>query len=197
MATKDSNVYQFKITLKEIQPEIWRRIQVPANYSFWDLHVAIQDAMGWLDYHLHQFKIINPKTGEKELIGIPDDEDFEAIISGEKAKISKYFLSSKDKANYEYDFGDGWEHEIVLEEILPATIGIRYPQCIDGDRACPPEDCGGVWGYDNLVKIMKNKRHKEYKELIEWLGEHFYAENFNFRDVTFDNPKERWKIAFG
>ena len=107
MIAKSLNIYQFKITLKEIKPKIWRRIQVTENYTFWDLHVAIQDAMGWQDCHLHQFEIINPKTGERELIGIPEEEGFNDTdtVSEKKAKIAKYFLSIKDKANYEYDFG--------------------------------------------------------------------------------------------
>lgn len=197
MTTKNQNVYQFKITLKEIQPKIWWRIQVPAYYRFWDFHVAIQDAMRWLDYHLNQFEIINPKTGDKELIGIPDDEDFESIIPEEKVKISKYFLFPKDKANYEYDFGDWWVHEIVLEKILPAVIGNKYPQCIEGARACPPEDCGGVWGYEELLEVISNPKHEEYKERMEWLGGKYNPEDFDPNSVSFDNPKKCWNIAFG
>lgn len=196
MATNNSQIYQFQITLKEIKPKIWRRIQVPSGYNFWDLHVAIQDAMGWQDYHLHQFTIINPKTGKKEFIGIPDDEDFEEIIPGNKAKISKYFVFPKDKANYEYDFGDGWEHEIILEKVLPVIEGSKYPQCIAGERACPPEDCGGIYGYENLLEIIRDPKDKEYKETIEWLGREFDPEDFNSKSVQFDDPKERWKMAF-
>jgi hypothetical protein len=183
MVTKNIQIYQFKITLREIKPKIWRSIQVPSNYSFWDFHVAIQDAMGWQDYHLHQFTIINPKTGESEVIGIADDESFQEIIAGKKAKISKYFLSPKDKANYEYDFGDGWEHEITLEKILPVNANDKYPQCIAGARACPPEDCGGVYGYENLLKIIKDPNHEEYKEQIKWLGGEFNPEDFDHKSV--------------
>lgn len=196
MTTKNSQIYQFKITLKGIKPKIWRSIQVPSNYSFWDLHVAIQDSMGWLDYHLHQFTIINPKTGENESIGIPDDEYPEGVIPGEKVKISKYFLSPKDKAKYEYDFGDGWEHEIILEKILPIIVGSKYPQCVAGERACPPEDCGGVYGYENLLEIISNPKHEEYEEMMRWLGGEFNSEDFDPKSVYFDDPKERWKIAF-
>lgn len=196
MATNNSQIYQFQITLKEIKPKIWRRIQVPSGYNFWDLHVAIQDAMGWQDYHLNQFTIINPKTGKKEFIGIPDDEDFEKIIPGNKAKISKYFVFPKDKANYEYDFGDGWEHEVILEKVLPVIEGSKYPQCIAGERACPPEDCGGIYGYENLLEIIRDPKHKEYKETIEWLGKEFDPEDFDSKSVQFDDPKERWKMAF-
>lgn len=193
MPIKTSNIYQFKITLKDTKPKIWRRIQVSEKYNFWDLHVAIQDAMGWLDCHLHQFEIINPKTGGKELIGIPDDEGFEDVISEKTVKIAKYFLSPKDKASYEYDFGDGWEHEIILEKILPAIAETQYPQCIAGERACPPEDCGGVWGYENLLEIIANPNHEEYKERIEWLEDNFDPVDFDPKLVVFEDPKDRWK----
>lgn len=193
------NIYEFKITLKEIKPKIWRKIQVPQTYNFWDLHVAIQDAMGWEDYHLHQFNMGDPKTGEKVSIGIPDEDgivDYH-IIPGAEAEISKYFLSPKDKALYEYDFGDGWEHEVVLEKILPAESGAKYPRCIGGARACPPEDCGGPWGYQALLEIMNNPDDPDYAEKMEWLGDDFDPEEFTPEEVYFDNSKERLKGILG
>lgn len=193
------NVYEFKITLKEIKPKVWRKIQVPETYSFWDLHVAIQDSMGWEDYHLHQFDMADPKTGEKVSIGIPDEDGIAnyPIIPGSKTKIAKYFLSHKDKALYEYDFGDGWEHEVVLEKILPAESGVKYPRCISGARACPPEDCGGPWGYQELLEIMENPDDPDYAEKMEWLGDDFDPEKFTPEEVYFDDPKERLKGIFG
>ncbi|MDH4028917.1 MAG: plasmid pRiA4b ORF-3 family protein, partial [Nitrospirota bacterium] len=102
-------VYQFKITLKEVKPPIWRRIQVPDIYSFWDLHVAIQDSMGWTDTHLHHFEILNPSKGLMEEIGIPDEDYIDkSILAGWKHKIAKYFTSDNNKGNYLYDYGDGW-----------------------------------------------------------------------------------------
>jgi hypothetical protein len=125
MRKKFDMVYKFKITLKRIKPPIWRRIQVPETYTFWDLHVAIQDVMGWLDYHLHHFEIFNPSTGVREEIGIPD-EDFEwsrIILPGWEQKIADYFSIDNDKAEYIYDYGDNWEHIIKLEKILPHKKG--------------------------------------------------------------------------
>lgn len=193
------NIYQFKIVLKNIKPKIWRLIQVPENYNFWDLHVAIQDAMGWEDDHLHQFDMKDPTTGDKVQIGIPYESSFAGceIIPGNKARISEYFLTPKDKAIYEYDFGDGWEHEIVLEKILPADDGVNYPKCIAGERACPPEDCGGPWGYEDLLEIMKDPKHDQYEERMEWLGDEFDPEDFAPENVEFHDPKKRYKIAFG
>lgn len=193
---KSTHVYQFKISLENIKPLIWRRIQVPETYTFWDLHVAIQDSMGWLDYHLHQFDLINPQIRRKEGIGIPDEDGELDILPGWEFPISSYFSLENKKADYLYDFGDGWEHMIVLEKILPQEQGSRYPICIAGERACPPEDCGGTWGYENLLEIIKDKKHEEYKRMMQWLGGKFNPEEFLPENVVFDDPKERWTIAF-
>ena len=199
MSTNNKVVYQFKVTLKDIEPAIWRRITVPGNYSFWDLHVAIQDAMGWLDYHLHLFRIVNPETEEIHEIGIPDDEpiddDLESL-PGWEIPIVGYFLKPGDQADYEYDFGDGWEHEVVLEGIFLREPKIKYPKCVDGARACPPEDCGGVHGYSEMLKIVRNPSHKEHKSMMEWLGKKYDPKAFDPKKVKFDNPKKRWRIAF-
>jgi hypothetical protein len=140
MSRKYEKVYQFKITLEGIRPPVWRRIQVPETYTFWDLHVAIQDSMGWTDTHLHHFEIENPLTGRREEIGIPDDDFMELKIRpGWKRKIANYFSSQNDKAEYVYDYGDNWEHSILLEKTLPRKESIVYPVCNGGTRACPPE----------------------------------------------------------
>ena len=148
-----AHVYEFKLRLLEVSPPIWRSIQVPETYSFWDLHVALQDAMGWLDYHLHLFRVAKPDTGEAVQIGIPDDDAFEGdepSLPGWEIPIAHYFPRSGVVARYEYDFGDGWEHELTLEAILPRQRGQKYPRCVGGARACPPEDCGGIGGYEDL-----------------------------------------------
>lgn len=194
-----SFIYQFKITLKGIHPNIWRRIQVPGNYSFYDLHVAIQDSMGWSDYHLHQFEVKYPITGTKVSIGQQSsDFGFEHVIPEDDAKIARYFVSEKDKALYEYDFGDGWDHQIVFEKKILPVANVEYPRCVAGKRACPPEDCGGIWGYGELLQILANHEHKEYKEKMEWLAQfgndHFDPEEFDPESINFDNPKERKDI---
>lgn len=198
MKKKFERVYQFKITLRGIKPPIWRRIQVPETYTFWDLHVAIQDAMGWLDYHLHLFEIVNPSTDMIEEIGIPD-EDFELdreVLPGWKRKIADYFPMDNTKANYTYDFGDNWEHMIKLEKILPRDKNAKYPMCIAGKRASPPEDCGGIWGYGDFLEIIMNPEHEEYEEMLEWAGGEFDPEHFDAKEVHFDDPDERWRTAF-
>lgn len=190
-----SNSYQFEITLKGPKPSIWRRIQVPEEYNFYELHVAIQDAMGWHDCHLHQFDMKHPQTGEKISIGTPSsDFGFEAIIPEQTAKITKYFVNVNDKALYEYDFGDGWEHEIVLQRIMPSEADVEYPRCVAGKRACPPEDCGGVWGYAELLKILASPETDEYMEKIEWLDslgvEDFDPDEFDPEEIYFEDPAE-------
>ena len=200
---KNTLVYQFKVTLQKIEPPIWRRIQVPADYNFWDLHVAIQDAMGWLDYHLHAFRIHNELENTMTEIGIPGDElDDDNFLPGWEIPIRVYFREPGQSVPYKYDFGDGWEHEILLEGIFLKEKGGKYPKCIEGERACPPEDCGSIPGYYHLLEITRNPKHKEYRDFINWLkghGKNYYPydpEKFEPEKVHFENPKKRWKIAF-
>jgi Plasmid pRiA4b ORF-3-like protein len=194
-----NTVLQYKITLIDIEPEIWRRIVVPATYSFWDLHVAIQDSMGWLDYHLHEFQIVNPDTGQTDRIGIPDDEPIDDglnFLPGWELSLVMYFRQLGIHAKYKYDFGDGWKHDVLLEGILIREPKSRYPKCIDGARACPPEDCGGVHGYFEMLRIINDKTDVEHKSMLEWVGKKYNPKIFDPKLVRFDNPKKRWKIAF-
>ena len=204
MAKRTTNIiYQFRIELREIKPTIWRVIQVPSEYSFWDLHVAIQDAMGWLEYHLHTFLFQTPHKTKNTEIGIPDDEftDHE-VLPGWKIPMIGYFTEPGKSAIYDYDFGDGWSHYVLLEGILLKEKGVKYPLCLGGERACPPEDCGGVPGYYELLKILREPNHPEYEDYIEWLKGHaknyfpYEPDNFDPGKVAFGDPRKRWKIAF-
>ena len=197
---KFNQVYQFKITLKDIKPLIWRRIWVPKTYTFWDFHVAIQDSMGWYDCHLHEFEIVNLLSVTKTIIGIPnEDEDFAnyKTLPGWKQKIADYFSKENKSANYIYDFGDNWEHKIILEKILPKENNITYPLCIKGERACPPEDCGGSYGYEDFLKIIGDPNDEQHEEMLEWIGGEFDSEHFDPKEVIFDDPAKRFKDAFG
>jgi Plasmid pRiA4b ORF-3-like protein len=199
---KNQSIFQFKITLLEINPPIYRKIQVPDSYSFWDLHVALQDAMGWLDYHLHAFRFYKSNQQTIE-IGIPDNTfDDLMVLPGWDVAITDYFKELGDKALYEYDFGDGWQHEVLLEGILLREKGVKYPNCIAGKRACPPEDCGSVSGYYHLLEILEDPSNDEYEDTIEWLKGHaknyypYLPDEFDAGKVKFDNPKTRLKKAF-
>ncbi|MFH1946781.1 MAG: plasmid pRiA4b ORF-3 family protein [Candidatus Magasanikbacteria bacterium] len=193
-----SNIYQFKITLQDSKPPIWRRIQVSENYTFWDLHVAINEAMGWYDCHLHAFVRRNLKTLREELrihTDLADEPwDLSDEVKEERETLIKDVLTlEKPRIKYDYDFGDSWQHYVVLEKILPAEKGVEYPRCVAGKRACPPEDVGAIWGYYDFVKIMNNPQHSEYKEMVEWIGEDSWdPDEFNPDEVFFDDPEEIW-----
>jgi hypothetical protein len=192
-------IYQFKISLKDIEPLIWRRILVPATYSFWDLHVAIQDSMGWLDYHLHVFRIRKKYSHSDIAIGIPNEDRFEdepEILPGWHIPIADYFDDVGKSAIYEYDFGDDWIHDVLLEAIMLRESGQKYPQCIDGARACPPEDCGGTSGYQEMLEVISDPDNDEYDEMMTWLGGNYDPSEFDPAKVKFDNPRKRWNIAF-
>lgn len=195
-------VHQFRVTLRDVEPAVWRRIQTPANYSFWDLHVAIQDSMGWLDYHLHAFRMKKPRGRKVFEIGLPDEYS-DGTLEGWRTAVADYFTMPGATAFYEYDFGDGWEHEILLEGVLLAEPSTKYPKCVAGKLACPPEDCGGPPGYAELLKILGDPDHVEYEEYVTWLGgqapgnKPFDPERFAASKVRFDDPYERFRIAFG
>ena len=192
---------RFKITLIGHAPRVWRRIEVPATYSFWDLHVAIQDAMGWLDYHLHNF-MFQAGTGRID-IGIPEEGDTEtAQLPGWQVDMSEYFTEIGVVAQYEYDFGDSWVHEVRFEKYIPQLPGTKYPRCTGGAGACPPEDCGGVSGYADLLKVLRKPSHEEYKSTVVWLNAQtrkkwpFDLKAFDPAKVRFDNPRTRFRKAF-
>ena len=196
-------IYQFRVELLEIEPSIWRRIQVPTDYSFWDLHVAIQDSMGWLDYHLHEFRVKKPYGRKVVEIGMPDDETERDCLAGWDVPISAYFVEPGVAAAYDYDFGDSWHHKVLLEGVLLRDPLVKYPACVAGERACPPEDCGGVSGYEELLQVLSKPRTAEYEETVGWLKGHaknyfpYRPDRFVPGDVEFWNPAKRWKIAFG
>jgi len=168
------NVYQFKITLQESDPPIRRRIQVPEMYTFWDLHVAIQDSMGWNDSHLHHFEIRGKGKRKAAKIGIPDFDrtgDLEEVYPGWEIPVFVYFNELGIKAKYEYDYGDGWMHTVQLEGYLYKEKETKYPICIAGERACPPEDCGGVSGYYNVLKTISDIANEDYEDMKIWTGQ--------------------------
>jgi len=197
--SRQRQAYQFKVTLKGVAPPVWRRIQVPATYSFWDLHVAIQDAMGWLDYHLHAFRIPHADSKEALEIGIPDEDAFgddPDFLPGCEFPVARHFLVPGESCLYTYDFGDDWEHEIVFEQAVPREKGGKYPRCIAGEQACPPEDCGGPWGYEEFLDAIDDPEHEEHESMLRWVGGKFDAEVFDPRRVRFDSPRARWRLAF-
>lgn len=174
-------IYQFKLTLLDIKPAIWRRIQVP-DCTLADLHEYIQAAFGWWNYHLHQFDIDGGRYGPPT----PDDMDFGLeMIDETDVPLGKLILKSgwKSRWVYEYDFGDGWRHEILFEGFVPVDPKAKYPQCEEGARACQPEDCGGPWGYADYLATIANPQHERHEELLEWRGP-FDPEAFDVKKAT-------------
>ncbi|WP_028863867.1 plasmid pRiA4b ORF-3 family protein [Psychromonas aquimarina] len=200
---RQQKILRFRISLTDSVPEIWREIDVHDHYNFWELHVAIQDAMGWLDYHLHEFspKKNGPTKGKS--IGIPESKHDDSVIASWEFPVKKYFTSLGNTIDYVYDFGDHWHHEIVLVGIFLAPIESNYPQCLTGEIACPPEDCGGMYGYQNLLEILSNQGHEEFVETVEWLKNGhakkywpYKPESFSAKKVKFADPYLRWCNAF-
>lgn len=192
LSTTNESVYEFTIRLLGIAPPIWRRIQVPGTATFWDLHCALNDAMGWEDAHLHEFRLGTRRNGES--IGIPDPDFPERDVSaGWEVAIADRFGAGRKRCLYLYDFGDGWEHEVKLAQIVPREPKVRYPRCLDGARACPPEDCGGIPGYQDLIEALAHPQRKRSRELLEWLGDGFAPEAFDPSKVRFGNAQQRLK----
>jgi hypothetical protein len=171
-------IYQIHVSLIGITPRIWRRLLIPPQTTLPALHKILQIAMGWTNSHLHQFK------HEDTCYGIPWDEDPMDTVDYRKVKIGDLLLYPHETLVYEYDFGDGWEHEIKLENILLNQEPLPFPKCIGGARHCPAEDCGGTRGYRNLLKIIRNQKHPEYKETMVWLGGRFDPEEFYIDQVN-------------
>ncbi len=199
---KFKHVYQLKVTLQHVKPAVWRRIQIPEIYTFWDLHVAITDCMPWADYHLHMFQAQDPTFQEKHDIGIPPEDvtgwmDDETTLPGWAVNIAPYFTFSRPKVRYLYDFGDGWEQTVRLEKILPREKDVNYPRCTGGRRACPPEDCGGPWGYAELLKALNDPKAERHEALLAWVGGSFDPDAFAIDAIQFDNPELRWRVALG
>jgi len=161
--------YQFKIQIKGIQkPPVWRRLLISSAITFDIFHQVIQAAFGWADCHMYQFSEYG--WSSDIVYKIPDEEydDEDEVEDSRLVKLSNVFTKPKQKFTYIYDFGDDWSHQIILEEIIDKKI--IKPVCIAGKGACPPEDCGGIPGYENLIDILNDPNHPEYKEMINWLG---------------------------
>jgi hypothetical protein len=171
-------VYQLKITLNDIRPPIWRRVQTK-DCTLGRLHDIIQAVMGWDDYHLHEFEIGSQRYGAPEQWQDDFWGDEPEMGNERKVKLGQLVEQGVKKIRYQYDMGDSWWHTITVEKTLPAEAGITYPRCIAGERACPPEDCGGPWGYGDFVEAIQNPKHERHDELLEWIGDDFDPEAFD------------------
>lgn len=172
-------IYQIKITLNQIRPPIWRRVQVAEETSFATLHEVIQMAMGWEDDHLHEFEVASRRIGpqiEDDLCGGSAFDEIDVklcdVVQGENATLK-----------YTYDFGDRWEHTLTVEEIISPDAEVSYPICLTGKRACPPEDCGGPRGYSELLEAQKHPDDPRYQGVLDW-AEDFDPELFDLDAIN-------------
>jgi hypothetical protein len=168
-------VYELRIALEDVTPAIWRRLRVPGDISMAELHRVIQIAMGWSDAHLHQYVVGG------ETIGLPDSEVSRSVTNENSLQLADVALENT-RFRYEYDFGDRWRHDVLVERVLPESEA--EPRCIAGYGACPPEDCGGWSGYDELLEILADPNHSEHQRRLEALGGSFDAAAFDPEEVN-------------
>ena len=171
-------VYKLDIRLNDIEPPIFRKVLVSNDVDLSTLHHILQITMGWNDTHLHQYLI------DDKRYGTPDPDFDDGTMEESSIKLRTAVKRPGDKMIYEYDFGDGWEHTITLEEILPYTHDIKLPQCISGERSCPPEDVGGAYAYQEFLEGYLNSSHPDHSNLIQWAGEYFEPEFFDIVEVN-------------
>ncbi len=181
MAEKSTpQMYQMKVTLRDSKPPIWRRLLLSSDITLAQLHHIIQVTMGWEDAHLHQFEIGEDRYGLplEDIFNGPDYKD------SRRFKLSKFVTGEGFKFTYQYDFGDSWDHTLLVEKILPINPQQKLPVCIKGKRACPPEDVGGIWSYDYFLEAIQDPNHSDHENYLEWVGESFDPEAFDLNAIN-------------
>jgi hypothetical protein len=175
-------------------PEIWRRFRLTGEMTLFDLHNVIQIVMGWTDSHLHDFEIKGKRYSHRS-----QDDDFydEPPIDEENVLVGKVVKQRGQKFLYVYDMGDDWQHTLVVEEIAESPPGLPHPICLAGERECPPDDCGGIWGYYEMLKAVQDPQHEEHESYREWLQAGFDPDHFGLRGVNntlerFDEYRSGW-----
>jgi hypothetical protein len=174
-------IYQIKVTLRDSEPPIWRQLLVSSQTTLAKLHSILQEAMGWENSHLHMF-IVND-----ERYTIPYDPDHLAELrarDSRRVKLGDVVKTEGETFTYEYDFGDGWEHIVVVEKIRAPDLKQKLPVCITGARACPPEDVGGVWGYETFLEAIEDPQHPDHEMYLDWIGGTFDPDAFEVDEVN-------------
>lgn len=175
----DVPMYQLTVTLLEVKPAVWRRLALRSDTRLGKLHRILQVVLGWTDSHLHEYVVGDIRYG------VPDPEyDDRAVRSERTVPLYQVLLAPKATCIYEYDFGDGWNHELVLEQVVAPMADTPYPMCLAGQRACPPEDVGGVGGYAEFLKAIRSPRHPEHAEMLTWAGGQFDPDAFDLDEVN-------------
>jgi len=177
-STAPTGLHQLKVTLRGVKPPVWRRVLAPSDVSLRKLHKVLQIVMGWMDSHLYEFTVGRANFGDRD-----EDAPWD-LRSARAAKLSSVAPAVGAKLLYEYDFGDGWQHDVVVEAIVAPEDAVRYPACVAGKRACPPEDCGGSYGYAELLEALADPGHPEHEDRLDWIGDGFDPEAFNLDEVN-------------
>lgn len=173
-------VYQIKVTLRDTKPPIWRRLEVKSDMRLSQFHAVLQTVMGWTNSHLHEFQVGEERYGE------PMDDDQGEMQDEHRRKLRDVLSGVRSKMMYTYDFGDNWEHVITLEKILPVMPGMKYPSVTGGKRKCPPEDVGGIPGYYRFLAVIRDPKHEEYRDMMEWVGGRYDPDDFSVNDANVD-----------
>ena len=176
--TAKTKIFEISIVLRDVEQVVSRRVEVAGEASLAELHEVVQAVMGWTNSHLHEFDI----GGDR--YGLPDP-DWDAGQVGDEAKVKLFrLLGQGDRVEYMYDLGDSWAHTLTVEQITALVPGVRYPRCVAGQRACPPEDVGGPWGYEGFLEVMADPSHAEHEERVGWVGGSFGPERFDLDEVN-------------
>lgn len=179
--TLSQKIVQLRIELADIDPPIWRRVRVPADFSLRRLHDVIQAVFDWLDYHLHQFEVGERIYGQTEIA--PEDFGEGRQYSDKNVKLAALLARGVEQFLYRYDFGDDWEHVVTVEGVMEPETGVAYPVLIDGARRAPPEDCGGPPGFEAFLEAMLDENHEDHDDLMDWHGGPFDPEDMNLETV--------------
>jgi hypothetical protein len=175
---KTRTAYVLRISLTRIRPEIWRGVLVPSSITLKRLHLVLQTVMGWWNYHLYQFET------PEGIFGTPDPDYPDETMSDARVRLDRFLTKPRDRIRYEYDFGDGWQHEIRLERIIGPVHEAIDVECLGGARACPPEDVGGPYGYAEFLEAMQDRGHPEHDRMVEWIGGRFDPEKFDVEAIN-------------
>ena len=184
-AAASPEIYQFKVTLIGITPPIWRRIHVAGAYTLAQFHRVLQVAMGWENSHLYMFRVGSKRYGPPDI----DDDDELGLLDAKRTRLAAVLPGVGTTFIYAYDYGDNWQHELLLEAIVMPALDMTYPRCIAGERRCPPEDVGGIGGYANYLESMADPNHAEHEEMMMWRGP-FDPEEFSVERVNQELAKK-------
>jgi hypothetical protein len=179
LAPREDAVYVLRITLEAVEPPVWRRVQVAGSTTLERLHPVILKTMGWRDVHLHEFEVGGKRYGQPE----PDEPQYK-VEPEWKLTLRAAAPAEGARFRYVYDFGDGWRHGVLVDAIQTPASPFRHPVCLAGERACPPEDCGGPPGYARLLEVLRDRTHPEHREMLAWAGRGFDPERFNLAAVN-------------